>query len=335
MDLEEQQAPTPTFSMATPTFNIGEPEMKRHFIGTPTAAGILNAFLDYDDADIANEGPPLDFDEAMTKFNTMHSSAPEQEPQVPEPEPVKVEVVAPKAAKSIGIGPEECAGVVVLATGDECDSSGSTWCGLSETDCSPIAPGRPRSGFGAEIEEEDSDEGEDCDEEYESDFESESEYSEEESDDAEEAPDSGGADQQLPADAGSGRSSSRVGGRARSSSRSGPRPAGSRRERGERSSSRTGSRAAREGVPRAAREGGGRSSSCAGSRPQRAGSRTRGPKKEGAPAVFALMKPDRPRLTSAMAETDRAAMTADLIKSAAVFAAKLTDKKDEEPESER
>lgn len=35
-------------------------EMSRHFIGTPTAGGILSAFLDFDDSDVS--GPPLDPD---------------------------------------------------------------------------------------------------------------------------------------------------------------------------------------------------------------------------------------------------------------------------------
>lgn len=47
-----------SFSMSTPR---GE-EAGRHFIGTPTANGIMNAFLDFDDIDLEG-GPPLDFNE--------------------------------------------------------------------------------------------------------------------------------------------------------------------------------------------------------------------------------------------------------------------------------
>mmetsp|Transcript_77397 Transcript_77397/g.234687 ORF Transcript_77397/g.234687 Transcript_77397/m.234687 type:complete len:222 (+) Transcript_77397:91-756(+) len=46
------------------TFDISTPqaELTRHFIGTPNAAGILSAFLDFDEVDAV--GPPLDPDYA-------------------------------------------------------------------------------------------------------------------------------------------------------------------------------------------------------------------------------------------------------------------------------
>lgn len=46
------------FQMDTPPSQ----KVKSHFIGTPTAEGILNAFLAFDAVDV-DDGPPLDFDE--------------------------------------------------------------------------------------------------------------------------------------------------------------------------------------------------------------------------------------------------------------------------------
>jgi len=61
-----------SFSMATPR---GE-EAGRHFIGTPTAKGILNAFLDFDDTDLDGGGPPLDFtDDDLSRLVTTGVSA--------------------------------------------------------------------------------------------------------------------------------------------------------------------------------------------------------------------------------------------------------------------
>eukprot|EP00928_Gymnodinium_smaydae_P081024 TRINITY_DN64604_c0_g1_i1.p1 TRINITY_DN64604_c0_g1~~TRINITY_DN64604_c0_g1_i1.p1 ORF type:complete len:276 (+),score=64.60 TRINITY_DN64604_c0_g1_i1:94-921(+) len=66
-----------TFSMATPRGQAGE--SSRHFIGTPRAGAILSAFLDFDDADVATDALPLDFDEAMAALqlqeNEKHAMA--------------------------------------------------------------------------------------------------------------------------------------------------------------------------------------------------------------------------------------------------------------------
>ncbi|CAJ1359526.1 unnamed protein product [Effrenium voratum] len=60
------------FDISTPT-GLRKPEMQasKHFIGTPTATGIFNAFLDFDDAG-EDEGPPLEPD--FEAFNaSMHT----------------------------------------------------------------------------------------------------------------------------------------------------------------------------------------------------------------------------------------------------------------------
>eukprot|EP00927_Polykrikos_kofoidii_P077688 TRINITY_DN74603_c0_g1_i1.p1 TRINITY_DN74603_c0_g1~~TRINITY_DN74603_c0_g1_i1.p1 ORF type:complete len:335 (+),score=52.33 TRINITY_DN74603_c0_g1_i1:74-1006(+) len=48
--------PAASFCMSTPKTYVS-----RHFIGSPTADGILNAFLDFDEEDV-DDGPPLDVD---------------------------------------------------------------------------------------------------------------------------------------------------------------------------------------------------------------------------------------------------------------------------------
>jgi len=51
-----------TFVPAVPSFSLATPQadVSKHFIGTPSADGILKAFLDFDCSDTA--GPPLDPD---------------------------------------------------------------------------------------------------------------------------------------------------------------------------------------------------------------------------------------------------------------------------------
>lgn len=59
------------FDMSTPDAEAAE--LRRHFIGTPSAAGILSAFLDVDDG-AADDGPPLDPDYDLVTANV--ASAP-------------------------------------------------------------------------------------------------------------------------------------------------------------------------------------------------------------------------------------------------------------------
>merc|ERR1719359_1573477 len=54
----EAAGPAMVFQMDTPPSQ----KVKSHFIGTPTAEGILNAFLAFDAVDV-DDGPPLDFDD--------------------------------------------------------------------------------------------------------------------------------------------------------------------------------------------------------------------------------------------------------------------------------
>lgn len=46
-------------------------EVSRHFIGTPTATGILNAFLDFDDEGPDGSGPPLDPDYSLLNSSSL------------------------------------------------------------------------------------------------------------------------------------------------------------------------------------------------------------------------------------------------------------------------
>lgn len=305
--------------------------MQRHFIGTPTAGNILKGYLDFDDADVLNDedGPPLDFDEAMTKLNSGKLDMNEDSPTcVDAIDAVKDNI------KSIGFLMEDDgppAGSVdscQSACGppaDECDSSGSTRCGFSDCDASPANPGRMQHNhWSAGVEEvdeeadEDSEAGEHCDEEYESDFESESEYETESESEAESTPVPGA----VPGAAGEGAALPSASSRARSGSRVGRR---------ERSSSRTGPRRDRS-VAGEGNEGGAsrRSSSRAGSRPRRAssraGSRTRGPAsaqqnsvatdlaefKNAAAAIRSALGGERPPLPRNVASSGKAALAADL-----------------------
>merc|ERR1719440_740526 len=60
---EEGSREVQSFCMSTPRKSASE--QARHYIGTPRADSILSAFMDFDDGDAEDDGPPLDFDEAM------------------------------------------------------------------------------------------------------------------------------------------------------------------------------------------------------------------------------------------------------------------------------
>jgi len=85
-----------SFCMSTP--RRGANDQSRHYIGTPRAESILSAFLDFDDGDADDAGPPLDFDDAMAAL---------------------------EAQCRVDNDDGECAGAML---GDECDCSGSTQC---------------------------------------------------------------------------------------------------------------------------------------------------------------------------------------------------------------
>mmetsp|Transcript_81633 Transcript_81633/g.141902 ORF Transcript_81633/g.141902 Transcript_81633/m.141902 type:complete len:225 (+) Transcript_81633:62-736(+) len=54
------------------TFSMVEIASK-HYIGTPRAAAILSAFMDFGDTEGDGEGPPLDFDDAMEALQAKQS----------------------------------------------------------------------------------------------------------------------------------------------------------------------------------------------------------------------------------------------------------------------
>jgi len=204
-----------TFSVATPQGGITE--TGRHYIGTPKADSILSAFLHFDDVDVAGhqEGPPLDFDEAMAALTVNDES-------------------------KCGMDGDDCCGPPM----DECDTSGRTRCGVNDYDRTPT------TRAGSDVDDHEEDDGEEYDEDYESDFESESEGSEY-GDDGEGTAAEGKNDVAGNGDAASpffGQSSRRGcsrGALARSSSRTGGSRAGSRtgNRTGNRADSRAGSRA--------------------------------------------------------------------------------------------
>jgi len=123
----------PSFSMATP--RGGATDVSKHFIGTPTAVGILNAFLDFDDTVLDNEGPPLDFDDAMAALELRGNA---------------------------DIGEVCCTSAQV----DECDSSGSTRC--SATDASEGFGVESRSSCASDEEDNESEYEDDFESESES-----------------------------------------------------------------------------------------------------------------------------------------------------------------------
>lgn len=161
--LEEE--PVESFSMATPRKEVSDTSTSRHYIGTPRAAAILSAFLDFDDQDAAaTDGPPLDFDEAMAAL----AVRPPHE----------------RIASPVGISGGCSGSLAAAAARDECDSSGSTRCTSSDADHSP---GLVENVDDSE-EEEENGEG-DREEDYESDFETdtESEYESEEEEEEQDA----------------------------------------------------------------------------------------------------------------------------------------------------
>mmetsp|Transcript_8271 Transcript_8271/g.18483 ORF Transcript_8271/g.18483 Transcript_8271/m.18483 type:complete len:285 (-) Transcript_8271:101-955(-) len=144
---EEDDVQVQSFSMATPK---GSNSTSRHFIGTPTAGSILNAFLDLGDADADDDGdgaecPPLDFEEAMRRLESQQGFAMQDD-----------------------------------AKADEGDSSGrSTQC---TSDCDGREPSldQSESDCSSDDSDMDDDDREEC---YESDFETDSETDSEEEDD--------------------------------------------------------------------------------------------------------------------------------------------------------
>eukprot|EP00446_Apocalathium_sp_SHHI-4_P000422 CAMPEP_0177184790 /NCGR_PEP_ID=MMETSP0367-20130122/17750_1 /TAXON_ID=447022 ORGANISM="Scrippsiella hangoei-like, Strain SHHI-4" /NCGR_SAMPLE_ID=MMETSP0367 /ASSEMBLY_ACC=CAM_ASM_000362 /LENGTH=295 /DNA_ID=CAMNT_0018631939 /DNA_START=76 /DNA_END=963 /DNA_ORIENTATION=+ len=119
-----------TFAMSTPRQD--QVKTCKHYIGSPRADSILSAFLDFNDSDVhADDGPPLDFDDAMA------------------------ELAARAAAK--GEGPT-----------DECDSSGSTRCSDTGAICFNVGADDEAEDHAAEESGEEYDEEYDSDFESES-----------------------------------------------------------------------------------------------------------------------------------------------------------------------
>jgi len=190
-----------SFSMATPTSQAATNANSRHYIGTPRADSILSAFLDFDEPEKCEDGPPLDFDDAMAALEAQRACQ-----------------VGISASEDDAVAAVKCSTHVADAE-DECDSSGSTRCSLADAGVQQLLTG---------------DQSESDEEDYDDDFESESEYSDDGGDE-EVGPIAHDAqsEQNLPihelklGTAGVGRTRSR-GCRARSSSRTGPRAPGSR-----------------------------------------------------------------------------------------------------------
>jgi len=127
-------------------------------MGTPRAESILNAFMSFDDAGSDDEGPPLDFDDAMAALEAQGAMG---EASIMAPPLDFDEAMAALEAK--------CKVDRAAAPEDECDCSGSTGCssnsvagrddGSSETGC---------------IDDNEGDMDDDSDSSYEDDFESDS-----------------------------------------------------------------------------------------------------------------------------------------------------------------
>lgn len=62
----------PTGTMVQ-TFSMVE-DTSKHYIGTPRAAAILSAFMDFSDIEGDSDGPPLDFDDAMDALQAKQAS---------------------------------------------------------------------------------------------------------------------------------------------------------------------------------------------------------------------------------------------------------------------
>lgn len=144
LSLAGQQSATETqsFSMSTPR-NSAKMDQSRHYIGTPRAESILSAFLDFDDAELEDAGPPLDFDDAMAAL---------------------------EAQSKLSADSNECGSALLR---DECDCSESTQCSSNSA---------VDNGSSGCIEADNDTDQEEDEEEYEDDFESDSEYSDEEVD---------------------------------------------------------------------------------------------------------------------------------------------------------
>eukprot|EP00928_Gymnodinium_smaydae_P082416 TRINITY_DN6575_c0_g1_i1.p1 TRINITY_DN6575_c0_g1~~TRINITY_DN6575_c0_g1_i1.p1 ORF type:complete len:235 (+),score=68.29 TRINITY_DN6575_c0_g1_i1:34-705(+) len=142
------------FDLATPQ---GASAGGRHFIGTPTAAGILKAFLDVEDG-AADDGPPLDPDFGAAGVAAALRA---QRQRVPT-EDLCTPKAAPRAASL---------GASLLCSGEALDGSSVTSPLSESTRASPASARLQLSGSGAAEED---------DEVYEDDFEAASDVSGEE-----------------------------------------------------------------------------------------------------------------------------------------------------------